>query len=238
MQPAQFNKLDAVDQAWEIKKKGNPELLNDIRLTNDPPAMQEYRTVVQRAVLTTCATAACHGGGAGSDRFALHPKADHESEAYANFLTLNKYQYKPAKGREASMIDRNRPEDSVLIQFALAPNLSNMPHPDVEGYKPIFRTLNDPKYKQFVRWIADGLSPLIQDYGVPFDDKGDNGAGGARPAAGAQQPGDAAPGDDAAPRTGAGAAPAGTGGGAGVGGGAGPAGGARQPPPPPPGGAR
>jgi hypothetical protein len=193
MQPAEFNKLDAVDQAWEMKKKGSPELLNDIRMTNDPPALQQYRTIVQRTVLTGCATTACHGGGAGSDKFALHARADHEGEAYANFLTLHKYQYKPGKGREAAMIDRNRPEDSVLIQFGLAPNISNMPHPDVEGYRPVFRTLNDPKYRQFVRWIADDLSPLIEDYGVPFEDAAQPHPPRAQPAGSDQPPADPAP---------------------------------------------
>ena len=183
MQPAEFNRLDAVDQAWEIRQKGSNEMLDDIRITNDPPAMQEYRTLVQRPLLTTCATAACHGGGAGSDRFALHARADREAEAYANFLTLDKYVYKPEKGREASMIDRNRPEDSLLIQFGLPPDISNMPHPEVEGFRPLFRTVQEPRYKQFVRWIADSLPPLKEDYGVPFN----TGGGEERPAA-ARQP--------------------------------------------------
>ena len=190
IQPAEFNKLDAVDQAWEMKKKGSPELLNDIRMTNDPPALQQYRTIVQRQVLSTCATTACHGGGAGSDKFALHPRADHEPEAYANYLTLHKYKYKPEKGREAAMIDRNRPEDSLLIQYGLAPNISNMPHPEVEGYRPIFRTLNDPKYRQFVRWIADELNPLNEDYGVPFEEEGQAPPARAQPAGDAGPPAD------------------------------------------------
>jgi len=183
--PAQFNKMDAVDQAWEMKKKGSPDLFNDIRLTNDPPSMQEYRTQVQRAVLASCATAACHGGGAGSDRFTLHPKADHEGEAYANFITLSNYRYKPKKGPEASMIDRNRPEDSLLVQFALPPDMANMPHPDVEGWRPAFRTRNDPKLRTLVHWISDALRPLQDDYGVPFDAQKDK---AAQPAADAQTP--------------------------------------------------
>jgi hypothetical protein len=183
--PAQFNKMDAVDQAWEIKKKGSPELFNDVRLTNDPPSMQEYRTQVQRTVLASCATAACHGGGAGSDRFSLHPKADHESEAYANFITLSNFRYTPKKGPEASMIDRNRPEDSLLIQFGLPPDVASMPHPDVQGWRPVFRTRNDPKLRAIVHWISDSLRPLQDDYGVPFDAQKDK---GAQPAADAQQP--------------------------------------------------
>ena len=186
IQPAEFNKLDAVEQAWEMKRKGSPELLNDIRMTNDPPALQEYRQFIQRAVLTTCATAACHGGGAGSDKFALHARADHEADAYANFLTLHNYEYKPEKGREAAMIDRNRPEDSLLIQFGLPPNVSNMPHPEVDGFRPLFKSTNDQRYRQFVRWIADSLSPLMDDYGVPFDDAPEGG-GRERPAGGAER---------------------------------------------------
>jgi hypothetical protein len=182
--PAQFNKLDAVDQAWEMKKKGSPELFNDIRVANDPPSMQEYRTQVQRTVLAGCATAACHGGGAGSDRFSLHPKADREGEAYANFITLNNYRYKPKKGPEASMIDRNRPEDSLLVQFGLPPDMAAMPHPDVEGWRPAFRTRNDPKLRTIVHWISDSLRPLQDDYGVPFDAQNDK---GVQPAAD-QQP--------------------------------------------------
>jgi hypothetical protein len=197
MAPAEFNRLDGIDQALEIKKRGSPELLNDVRITSDPPPLAEYRTHVQRAVLASCATAACHGGGAGSDRFALHPRADHEGEAYANFITLNKYQYKPEKGRAASMIDRNRPEDSLLIQFGLPPAVSNMPHPQVDGYRPTFKGVNDPKYRQFVKWIADSLSPLIEDYGVPFDDADQ---GTAQPAGNAEPPAeDSAPENRRAP---------------------------------------
>jgi hypothetical protein len=186
--PAQFNKMDAVDQAWEMKKKGSPDLFNNIRLTNDPPSMQEYRTQVQRTVLASCATAACHGGGAGSDRFALHPKAEHDAEAYANFITLSNFRYKPKKGPEASMIDRNRPEDSLLVQFGLPPDMASMPHPDVEGWRPAFRTRNDPKLRTIVRWISDALRPLQDDYGVPFDAQKDKDRGAQPGAADAQQP--------------------------------------------------
>jgi hypothetical protein len=170
--PAKFNNMDAVDQAWEIRKNGGEDLLNDIRLTNDPPAMQEFRTVVQRTLLTGCATAACHGGGAGSDRFALHLKADKEPEAYANFITLNKYQSKPQGGREAAMIDRTRPEDSLMIQFGLPRDAADLPHPEVEGFRPVFRNRSDARYRQVVGWIADSLAPLQEDYGVPFDESG------------------------------------------------------------------
>ena len=195
--PAKFNQMDAVDQAWEIRKNGSEELWNDVRIVNDPPALHEYRTVVQRALLTGCATAACHGGGAGSERFALHPRADKEPEAYANFITLHNFQSKPEGGREASMIDRTRPEDSLLIQYGLPPDAADTPHPDVEGYRPLFRNRTDARYKQVVGWIANSLSPLPEDYGVPFDDA--KAGRNERPALDGQDNPDAAPPGDGAP---------------------------------------
>ena len=64
------------------------------------------------------------------------------------------------------MIDRDRPADSLLLQFSLPPNLSDHPHPEVPGFKPIVRTLKDPRYDQFLRWISNDLSPLQSDYGI------------------------------------------------------------------------
>lgn len=186
IRPAEFNRMNAVEQAEIMKEKGGRDLWNDIRMTNDPPSMREYRTQIQRTVLEGCATAACHGGGAGSDRFALHPRAEQDAEAYANFITLHKYQYKPKNGPEAAMIDRNRPEDSLVVQFGLAPTAANIPHPEVEGFRPIFRTPNDAKLKTLVRWLNDFMTPMRNDYGVPFDAQEDEEA--EAPAMEAQAP--------------------------------------------------
>lgn len=239
--PADFNNLNTIEQAWQIVSKGDEEMRNEVRLTTDPLALREYRTIVQRAVLPTCATAACHGGGPAG-RFQLYPKADHEGEAYANFLTLSTYTFTPrpagpqgapggagapvgapggppgvagpgaggappgpagapggdpagarggaprgaapgaapargpaaggggplAPGRPRTyhMIDRDRPADSLLLQFALPMNLADHPHPEVPGFKPVFRLLKDPRYEQFLRWISNDLSPLQSDYGI------------------------------------------------------------------------
>ena len=226
IRPADFNNLTAIQQGWEIVSKGDEEMQNAVRLTTDPASMHAYRTIVQRAILPTCAAAACHGGPQGG-RFQLYPRADHDAEAYANFLTLSTYTYTPrpdagaqrapaapgvpggqpgaaqpaapaaapgAQGapgatpgappaavpggaaqsgaaaprpRGYQMIDRDRPADSLLIQFALPRNLADTPHPDVPGFKPVFRMLKDPKYDQFLRWISNDLAPPPQrDYGI------------------------------------------------------------------------
>jgi len=297
--PADFNNTNALEQAWQMVSKGDEEIRNDVRLTTDPLALREYRTVVQRAILPTCASAACHGGGPAG-KFQLYPKADHEGEAYANFLTLSTYTYVPrarpgaepaggagpagqgAAGQGAAgqgpagqaadgngaggpdpgapaapqpggqrgaqrgappatprgaegagagqggpaaaggggaaggaagggavggggarsyhVIDRDRPADSLLLQFALPPNVSDHPHPDVPGFKPVFRVLKDPRYDQFVKWISNDLSPLQSDYGIkpggrPAGQATDVTRGaGQQPQPGQGQPGQGQPG--------------------------------------------
>ena len=72
------------------------------------------------------------------------------------------------------MIDRDRPADSLLIQFALPPNVADTPHPDVPGFKPVFKVAKDPRYDQFLRWISNDLSPLQRDYGIKTGQGGDD----------------------------------------------------------------
>lgn len=207
IRPADFNNLNAVEQGWQIVGDGDEEMRNAVRLTTDPASLAAYRTIVQRAILPTCATVACHGGGQGG-AFQLHPRADREGEAYANFLTLSTYTYSPKRAQPAPpppgpaaapgtppaasrnvaarapryyMIDRDRPADSLLIQFALPQNLADTPHPDVPGFKPVFRTLKDPRYDQFLRWISNDLAPLQRDYGIQIN-RGADVAGAAQPA--------------------------------------------------------
>jgi hypothetical protein len=283
VRPADFNNLNVLEQAWQIVSKGGEEFRNDVRLITDPRALHTYRTVVQRPLLQTCATGACHGGGAATS-FQLYPQAQHDGEAYANFWLLSTHTYTPksqqlapagqgaatgggpgagggvaggggaagagggdagapgaagatgarepgaapgaqgaagaeqrgagqgaAPGRGApgrggaggqggpaaagadaggaagagarpgpggplsrgprklEVINRDRPADSLLLQFSLPPNLADTPHPNVPGFKPVFRVLKDPRYDQILGWISNELSPLQKDYGIKFD---------------------------------------------------------------------
>jgi len=232
VKPADFNAMTVTEQAQLIREQGTEDMLNDVRVVNDPPSLQEFRTGIQRPMLQTCASQQCHGGGEGSEKFALFHRAEKEPEAYANFLALSNYTGKAGGGgqqpkdekqkeqkeqkqqkqqkqggsilssnepREARMIDRNRPEDSLLIQYGLPYDAADAPHPEVPGFKPLFRTRNDARYRQFVRWVADVLAPIDQDYGIDM-------AAAPEEQAGARQVGREEPqGTDQAPKEGAGA---------------------------------
>jgi hypothetical protein len=90
--------------------------------------------------------------------------------------------------RAYHVIDRDRPADSLLLQFALPPNVADHPHPDVPGFKPVFRVLKDPRYEQFLKWVSNDLSPLQSGYGIkPGGERGGQGPDMTR-GAGQQQP--------------------------------------------------
>jgi hypothetical protein len=81
---------------------------------------------------------------------------------YTNFLILQKYSYKIGD-RTYRMIDRERPADSLLIQFALPPNMASPPHPQGQNYKGAVRTTSDNRLRSAADWISS-LNPVVPDY--------------------------------------------------------------------------
>jgi hypothetical protein len=113
--------------------------------------------------------------------------------AYTNFYILQNY--KQSFGdKEYSMIDRTYPERSILAQFALSPDTSELKHPEIKGqaYKPIAPNRSSPGYRTLVEWMKE-LQAGEPSYGIKYDLPGSS----AKPAA--------APKGDAAPKTGTGA---------------------------------
>jgi hypothetical protein len=66
------------------------------------------------------------------------------------------------------MIDRLRPEDSLLLNFGLTQSVTKLPHPNAKGFKPIFHNTSDPIYLDVAKWITS-LKALAPDYGIKYD---------------------------------------------------------------------
>jgi hypothetical protein len=78
----------------------------------------------------------------------------------------------PFAQSDLRMIDRQKPRDSLLLQYALPGSLADYPHPDVPGYKPAFHSVNDPRYRTILNWIGNTLQPVQPDYGFEFTPSG------------------------------------------------------------------
>ncbi len=152
-----------------------PEMRNDVRIMTDPASMAMYKQHVQPAVLGGCATSGCHGG-AQAGKFVLIAPADNEAATYTNFYILTKYT-KTIDKTTHSMIDRTAPQKSLLLQYSLPADVADIKHPDIPGgYKGIFRSAADPRYKSIREWITNSLVPLAPDYGIKFTIPGSSAA--------------------------------------------------------------
>ena len=159
LDPAIFNRLPIGQQAWAILQNGTPEMRQNVIL-GDPPAMTQFR-VVQRTVLAGCAS--CHSAERSpSGNFAFHWPANNDAETYANFVILQKYTYKSGD-RTYAMIDRDHPQDSLLMQFALPSMMSSPPHPPAQNYKGIAKSINDGRIRTLSDWVSS-LNPVTPDY--------------------------------------------------------------------------
>jgi hypothetical protein len=171
---ADFYAESDAQQAIDILQTGDPNLAKDVRPATDPRVLLEFRNRIQPRILVGCAAAGCHGGG-GSGGFSLYFDAKETLPAYTNFYILqetgrtleggdtfgNGPVYRP-------MIDRVRPESSLILQFGLPRSVAATPHPDVHGFKPMFRGPSDASFLEVSRWISS-MTPIVADYGIKFD---------------------------------------------------------------------
>lgn len=176
-----FNNLQPVDQALEILNQADDKFTKDVRILSDPQSMLEFRRFVQPMVLQNCATSGCHGGPAGGKLILFTNGEATDAVAYTNFYILQSYARTLAAPGNAfgagpaqrKLIDRTQPEMSLLAQYGLPADKSDIDHPQVPGYRPIFRSRDDARFKQLISWMRDSLRPVEPHYGIEYTPPGE-----------------------------------------------------------------
>ncbi len=163
--PATFAKLSAFQQAMTMIREGNAAIRRDVIILDDPAAIREYRAI-QRNILTSCASQVCHGSLLAGN-FILFPVTENDAATYTNLYFLTRYTWKSPDqntqdiftrdARQRRMIDRERPIQSLLLQYALPPATVEFAHPHVPNMHPAFTNTNDPIYGKIYAWIYKGL---------------------------------------------------------------------------------
>src|SRR5690606_24796522 len=100
-----------------------------------------------------------------------------EGASYTNFLILQEYTKTIETGAgggifdaattQLRMIDRSRPDQSLLVQYMLPRNIATTPHPEARGYDGVARSTNDPRVNQIIAWIRL-LGPFESNYGINY----------------------------------------------------------------------
>jgi hypothetical protein len=159
-----FRALSPVDQATQIISTNDPKLCNLVRIATDPPALLAFKQKINPLVATSCGSMACHGGGKNGGSFGLFP-GDSNNAVYTNFYILQMYEQKVGQVKY-KMLDRTVPERSLLLQFLVPANQSDITHPTIPDFRARFRAKTDPMYQSIMEWLNNSLKPIVPDYGI------------------------------------------------------------------------
>ena len=145
----------AVEQLDVMFRLGARHLYGEVRVLSEPDAFVRFRRDVHRTWLSnSCATAQCHGGAeAGALQLLTGPSTD-LSVVYTNFLILER-----TRIDGQPLINHDDPASSLLLEMGLPPWQTNRTHPEVRGWRPVFRDRSDPVFFRSVEWINSLYHP-------------------------------------------------------------------------------
>ena len=153
--------IDLVDLMFKLKAR---DLYSRIEVKSEPPALNIFRQRVHDAwLIPNCATSQCHGGLDGG-RFFLHRRnAKSARVRYTNLLILERWDELPYP-----LVDWDNPANSLLVQYALPRAEARFPHPEVPGWKPVFKPGNQRLLRDSLRWIESMYRPR-PGYPIEFE---------------------------------------------------------------------
>lgn len=161
-----FRRMSRVDKALMIvKEKGlNSEYAKDIRVKGDPRTLLEFRPPrgIWPIISQQCGSANCHGAEKGKGQFKLWNITGSSDKAdYTNFITMDMF---IKNGMQ--MINRERADRSLLLEYGLPEGQTRTPHP---GKCPAaFTSRDNANYKRIEAWIRSLKGPQHPEYGVEY----------------------------------------------------------------------
>lgn len=140
------------------------DLYEQVQVLDHPRSIRLFRDDVHRGwLLSACASNDCHGGAKAGRLQITARRPGTNAAVYTNLYILDRF-----RTRDGSpLLDFDQPTRSPLIQAGLPRGQSSAPHPEVDGWRPVFRTAEDPRVKRTVEWIRAMYRPR-PDYGIDY----------------------------------------------------------------------
>jgi hypothetical protein len=158
-----FRRLAGHEQLEVLFELQARDLYPEVIIRQDSPAMKAFRSQVhQRYALNYCAANGCHGDNSPGGLFLFRVQPNSDATVYTNFYILNRM-----KREQGAMIDRDKPQRSLLLQYGIRRDAAATPHPEVKGWRPQFVDDQDPRFGQ----IADAIDLFWKpapDYGISY----------------------------------------------------------------------
>jgi len=158
-----FRRMPGYEQLKVLFDLQARELYGDVVIRQDPPAIKAFRSQLhQRYVLNYCATTGCHGDKSPGGLFLFRIQPNSDATVYTNFYILSRME-----NAQGSMINRDNPRRSLLLQYGLKRDAAATPHPDVPGWRPQFVSEQDKRFEAYVD-VIDQLYKPAPRYGISY----------------------------------------------------------------------
>ncbi|MEO0629214.1 MAG: hypothetical protein AAFY46_00620, partial [Planctomycetota bacterium] len=132
---------------------------------HEPDALARFRSDVYGTWLARgCSSFRCHGGSEAG-RLRLPRSRTTDPKVYLTAMLILET-YRTNEGMP--LINFEEPSQSVLLQAGLPRHLSASPHPEIPGWRPVFRSTNDGRFRDGVEWI-DAMYTPRPDYPIDYN---------------------------------------------------------------------
>ncbi len=141
------------------------DFYHEIQVLEDPESIRMFRDSVHRTWLrNACATTKCHGGVEAGRLTLVRATATKPEVYYTNMLILERYRTNEGQ----AILNFQDPAESLLLKMALPRSQTDTPHPEVPGWRAVFKTTEDRNYRRAAEWI-DAMWTPRPDYNIDYD---------------------------------------------------------------------
>jgi len=140
------------------------DLYTQVKVLEDPTSIKIFKQKVQSQngwIINTCASTRCHGGTHAGTFELINTRANSDATAYTNLYTIEHYTLPSG----SKLINFQDPERSPLLQMAMVKKNALTPHPPIPrgypgpGFRAIFRSTRDRKFRDAIDWIRSMYQP-------------------------------------------------------------------------------
>ncbi len=169
-------KLRVVLKVSEARNIPFSRYVGQVRILEDPYVFNEFRRVILPEIVKGCGSSACHGGATTRSFRLVNDRLLPLQSLYTNFVVLDAATDRLGR----PLIDRDRPEESLLLAYGLPPEEVKAPRPGEPRpvhpptptpLKPMFRSRQDRLYREIRDWMSMLRLPR-PDYGIHVESLG------------------------------------------------------------------